>query len=103
MGDILLLDQQGTLLMYLNDSPRSFLNTQFEIHSITEFSRGFFVGGGTEEGNDGFIWIYEEDKNNAEVPYQLMPQSKNYPAIGQVENKEGKFEMDKISAITLNT
>ena len=42
-------------------------------------------------------------KNNEETPYELMAQSKQYPAIGQVENSENKFEMDKVSAITLNT
>jgi hypothetical protein len=32
-----------------------------------------------------------------------MAQSKHFPAIGQVENEDGKFEMDNITAITLNT
>jgi hypothetical protein len=86
MGDILLLDQQGNLLKYIADSPRSYLDKQFQIHSISEYSRGFFVGGGTEQelkdSKDGLVWIYEEIKNNEETPYELLAQSKHHPAIG---------------------
>jgi len=62
VGELILLETDGSYMAYISDSP---VGEGFKIESIVSFSRGFIIGG------NGLIYVYERTED-PRTPYKLI-------------------------------
>ena len=76
IGELILLETDGSYMAYISDSP---VGDEFKIECIVSFSRGFIIAG------EGLIYVYErtEDPRNpykliADNPFEVKMDMNNY-------------------------